>query len=445
MRIASVLSLVACLMSVGCSSPQRYDVVVYGDTSAAVIAAAKVARLGHSVVLVGPGQHLGGLSSGGLGATDIGNKAAIGGMSREFYQRLGGHYGQPEAWLFEPHVAEQVFGEIIAEAGVPVVLGERLDLHNGVQKRGGRILCIRTQSGQRFAGRTFIDATYEGDLMAGAGVSYVVGREANAKYDETLDGVQVQNAVHHQFVKPVDPYSVPGDPDSGPLPGIDLTGPGEEGAGDHRVQAYCFRMCTTDVPDNRRAWEQPEDYDPQQYELLLRNFEAGDLRVPWHPVMLPHRKTDTNNNFAISTDYIGMNYDYADADYETREWIIRQHESYQKGLMWTLANDARVPEEVRKHFQTWGLARDEFIDNDNWPHQLYIREARRMVAACVMTQHHCQGREVADDAVGLAAYTMDSHNVQRYVDAEGHVRNEGDVQVRGFPPLPDCVSVDRAA
>jgi hypothetical protein len=401
-----------------------------------VVAAVKVARMGKSVVLIEPGRHLGGLSSGGLGATDIGNKGAIGGMAREFYRRLGQVYGQDEAWKFEPHVAEETFNALVREADVPVVLGERLDLSSGVKKRGTRITEIEMESGRRFRGRMFIDATYEGDLMAKAGVSYTVGREANAVHGETLNGVQTANAIHHQFVKPVDPYVVPGNPASGLLPGVHGDGPGAEGGGDHRVQAYCFRMCTTDAEENRRAWTKPDDYDPLRYELLLRNFEAGDHRVPWHPVMMPNRKTDTNNNFAISTDNIGMNYDYPDGDYATRARIIREHRSYQQGLMWTLANSPRVPEKVRAHFQRLGPAKDEFTDNDNWPHQLYIREARRMVAEYVMTQHNCQGREVAEDPVGLAAYTMDSHNVQRYVDEHGHARNEGDVQVGGFPPYP---------
>ncbi len=421
----------------GCrSAATPYDVVVYGGTSGGVVAAAKVARMGKSVVLIEPGRHLGGLSSGGLGATDIGNKQAIGGRSREFYRRLGKAYGKDEAWKFEPHVAEQVFNEMIREAEVPVVFGERLDLAGGVRKQGTRIREIVMESGRTFRGRVFIDATYEGDLMALAGVSYVVGREANAVYGETLNGVQTHNATHHQFVKPVDPYIVPGDPSSGLLPGIDPHGPGEEGGGDHRVQAYNFRICATDVPENRRPWPKPDDYDPLRYELLLRNFEAGDEQIPWHAVMMPNRKTDSNNNHAVSTDYIGMNYEYPDGDYATRERIVHEHESYQKGLMWTLANSPRVPEKIRAYFQTWGLAKDEFTDNDNWPRQLYVREARRMVSDYVMTQHNCQGRQIAEDPVGLAAYTMDSHNVQRYVDADGHVRNEGDVQVGGFPPYP---------
>lgn len=437
MLLRSLALLTTVFALSGCNAlPTHHDVVVYGGTAGGVIAAVKAARLGTSVVLIEPGRHLGGMTSGGLGATDIGNKAAIGGMARDFYRRVGRAYDLAEAWKFEPHVAEQVFNDLIRDAKVRVVLGERLDRREGVEKRGARLSAITMESGRTFHGRVFIDATYEGDLMAGAGVSYHVGREGNATYAETLNGVQVGHALEHQFVKAVDPYVIPGDPTSGLLPGVDGDGPGTEGSGDHRVQAYNFRLCTTDVPENRRPWSKPDDYDPLRYELLLRNFEAGDLRVPWHPVPMPNRKTDTNNNFAISTDNIGMNYAYPDGDYATRERIVREHTSYQMGLLWTLANNPRVPEVVRREFQTWGLARDEFTDSENWPQQLYVREARRMISDYVMTQHDCQGRMVAEDPVGLAAYGMDSHNVQRYVDNQGHSRNEGDVQVWGFPPYP---------
>ncbi|HEY3246177.1 MAG TPA: FAD-dependent oxidoreductase [Phycisphaerae bacterium] len=430
------ISAAAALLLTGCSVASRHDVVVYGGTSAGVIAAVKVARLGKSAVLIEPGRHLGGMSSSGLGATDIGNKQAIGGMAREFYARVGRVYGKDEAWTFEPHVAEQVFNDVVRAAHVPVIFGERLDLRQGVVKRGAAITEIRMESGRRFAARVFIDATYEGDLMAKAGVSYRIGRESSADYGESLNGVQTVEATHHQFTAPVDPYVTPGDTASGLLPGIDPAGPGAEGSGDRRVQAYCFRLCTTDVPENRRPWEKPGDYDPQAYELLLRNFEAGEHAVPWHRVLLPNRKTDTNNNRAVSTDFIGATYAYPDGDYATRERVLGAHRSYQSGLLWTLANNPRVPEALRKEFQTWGLARDEFVENDNWPYALYVREARRMLGEYVMTQHDCEGRQVVPDSIGLAAYTMDSHNVQRYVDASGHARNEGDVQVGGFPPYP---------
>ncbi len=433
-----------------------YDVVVYGGTSGGVIAAVKVAREGESVVLIEPGRHLGGLSSGGLGATDIGNKVVIGGMSREFYQRIRQHYandtawkyekreqfkgrghvkGEDAAWTFEPNVAEKIFNDLIFEAKVKVVYEEKLDLKNGVKKNGTRIIEIMMESGLKFKGKMFIDATYEGDLMAVAGVSYTFGREASSKYSETLNGVQVKNAIYHQFIKPVDGYIKRGDPSSGLLPGINSFVE-KDGIGDKKIQAYCFRLCATDVPDNRRPWPKPKNYNPMRYELLLRNFEAGDHRIPWNPVMMPNRKTDSNNNYAISTDNIGMNYAYPDGDHEIRRLIIQEHEDYQKGLMWTLANHKRVPKKIREYFQKWGLSRDEFVDNDNWPHQLYVREARRMVSDYVMTQNNCQGRQIAEDPVGLAAYGMDSHNIQRYIDKNGYVRNEGDVQVHDFPPYP---------
>lgn len=458
MRLLSLI-LTAALAATAEAKDETYDVVVYGGTSGGIVAAVQVARMGKSVVLVEPGKHLGGLTTGGLGATDIGNKGAIGGISREFYHRVFLHYQKPDAWKqetpeqyreskrgrsidkdtmwgFEPHVAEAIFEAMLREAGVPVVRSQRLDLANGVRKDGMRITAIVMESGRSLAGRMFIDATYEGDLMAKAGVSYAVGRESNRQYGETLNGVQTKRAVYHQFVKPVDPYVRPGDPASGLLPGVQDGQPGEDGEGDRRVQAYCYRMCTTDVPENRVAWPKPEGYDPSRYELLLRNFEAGDLRVPWAPSQMPNRKTDTNNNFAISTDNLGMNYDYPDSDYATRDRIVREHENYQKGLMWTLANSPRVPEAVRKVFQTWGLAKDEFKDTGNWPHQLYVREARRMVSDYVMTEHHCRWEATAPDPVGLAAYGMDSHHVQRYVKKDGHAWNEGDVQVGVAGPFP---------
>ena len=452
--------LFAATLLIGANAPadvpvEKYDVVVYGGTSGGVVAAVQAARMGKSVLLIEPGRHLGGLTAGGLGATDIGNKAAIGGLSRKFYRKLGTYYAQPEAWnwqkresfrsrrkgtdtemwTFEPHVAEQTFRDWLAEYKIPVLFEERLDLQNGVNKTGVRIDTIVMESGLRVAADVFIDATYEGDLLAMAGVAYHVGRESNTTYGETINGVQTRNAVYHQFVKPVDPYIKPGDPTSGLLPGIRSDGPGKEGAGDRGVQTYCFRMCTTDIPENRVPWTKPKGYDPLDYELLLRNFEAGDHRVPWHPTPMPNRKTDVNNNYAISTDYIGANYDYPEGNYQRRAEIIQAHLAYQQGLMWTLANNPRVPAAIRREFQTWGLAKDEFKETEHWPHQLYIREARRMISEYVMTEKNCIGTRTVDDAVGLAAYTMDSHNIQRYV-RDGKVINEGDVQVGGFSPYP---------
>lgn len=457
MRIALAVLTVLVATTAAPAAEREFDIVVYGGTSGGVSAAVQAARLGKTVMLVEPGKHLGGLTSGGLGATDIGNKKAIGGLAREFYQRIKAHYAdeaawtrekrsaykggghdsaEDTAWTFEPHVAEKVFHTLLKEHKVPVVFGQRLDLKAGVKKDGGRVTTIVMEGGQSYRGKVFIDATYEGDLMARAGVGYHVGREANRTYKETLNGNQVGHARHHQFVKNVDPYVKPGDPSSGLLPGIGADPAGTDGEGDHRVQAYNFRLCATDVPANRRPWPKPAGYDEKRYELLLRNFEAGDLRLPWAPVRMPNRKTDSNNNFAFSTDHIGANYDYADGDYKTRERIWQDHIDYQQGLMWTLANHPRVPEKVRKYYQTWGLSKDEFPATDNWPQQLYVREARRMIGPYVMTEHNCRGSRSVEDSVGLAAYTMDSHHVRRYVTRDGFVRNEGDVQVGGFSPYP---------
>ncbi len=432
------------------------DVVVYGGTSGGVVAAVAASRLGKSVILIEPTGYLGGMTTGGLGATDIGNKRCIGGISREFYRRIFQYYQEPghwtaetrekyfkgrtvntqnedSMWTFEPHVASLVFDKMLGETQVQVVLNERLDLKTGVVKRSERIESIRMESGKLYRGKMYIDATYEGDLMAKAGVSYHVGREANSKYGETINGMQKEKTIHHQFVKPVDPFRIAGDPSSGLLPNIAPMPVGVDGDGDHRIQAYNYRMCTTDIEGNRVAWPKPPSYNEQDYELLLRNFEAGDLRVPWAPIWMPNRKTDVNNNFAFSTDYIGKNYEYPEADHARREQIVRDHESYQKGLMWTLANNPRVPQAIREVFQKNGLAKDEFLENGHWPRQLYVREARRMVSDYVMTEKNCKRIEVVEDSVGMGAYNMDSHNTQRYVTTEGFARNEGDVQIPTKP------------
>jgi hypothetical protein len=453
----------ACVAGFCCTerlNAETADIVIYGATSSGIVAAVQAHRMAKSVVLIEPSKHVGGLTSGGLGATDIGNKDAIGGLAREFYHRVWQHYqkdgvwnretraqyesGNPRhdpsdetMWTFEPHVASEIYRDWLSQAKITPLLNERLDRAQGVKKRGLRIESIRMESGRTFEGRMFIDATYEGDLMAAAGVSFHVGREGNDVYGESLNGVQPKmNTKNHRFLKPVDPFAKFGDRKSGLLWGIQTTKLPADGSGDKSIQAYCYRLCTTDVPENRRAWPKPASYDPSHYELLLRNFEAGDTRAPWHPIWMPNRKTDTNNNGAFSTDYIGGNYEYPDTDYARREKILADHRAYQQGLMWTLANNPRVPQGVRTEFNRLGLAKDEFVDNDNWPTQLYVREARRMIGAYVMTEQNCRGKRVTDDSIGMAAYGMDSHNCQRYLSDDGHVQNEGDVQVAGFKPYP---------
>ena len=444
------LAVVASLRAQG-GRAHRVDICVYGATSAGVIAAIECAQRGLSVLLVDCDHWVGGLTTSGLGATDVGNQAAIGGRAREFYRRLRSHYDRPEAWTrerredfhgrgheprsdaawtFEPSVASATFAAMLAEAKVRP-LAARLDRSpGGLQKDGARLTSMRLEGGTIVAARLFLDCSYEGDLLDAAGCAFRVGREANAKYGETLNGVQTQNATKHQFTGAVDPYVLPGDPASGLLPGIQPGEPGAEGAADARIQAYCYRLCTTDDPANRVPWTKPDGYDQRDYELLLRHFEAGSTLAPWHPTVLPNRKTDTNNHGAFSTDWIGGNHDWPTADYATRERLAAAHRRYQQGLLWTLANDKRVPSRVQAEFRRYGPTRDEFPATGGWPPLLYVREGRRLVGAAVVTEHHCTGREVAPDPVGMGAYAMDSHNVQRYVDGHGHVRNEGDVQVR---------------
>lgn len=459
--IITCIPLLLIILFNSCSNQQEvkeYDIVIYGGTSAGIVAGIQAARLNKKVVILVPGNYIGGLTTGGLGQTDIGNKFVIGGIAREFYQNVFNYYLDQEAWIyqmrseyrngaldwekenawwqFEPHVAESVFKEMIAENNVELIFNERLDLNNGVLNKDQKIQQIQMESGKTFRGRMFIDATYEGDLMAKSGVSYTYGREFNEEYGETLNGVQTANAIYHQFVDGIDPYIEEGNPQSGLLPTIDPYGPGEEGKGDKRLQAFCFRMCLTDVKENQIPFSKPDGYEPLLFELLLRNFEAGADNVPLYHGTLPNRKTDTNNNKGFSTDYIGQNYDYVEANYDQREEIFNAHLLYQKGLMWTLANHPRVPESIRAEVNKWGLAKDEFVETNHWPHQIYIREARRMISDYVMTEKNCRGETTVANSVGMAAYTMDSHNVQRYVDASGQVKNEGDVQVGGFTPYP---------
>ena len=436
-----------------------YDVVVYGGTSAGVIAAVQVKKLGKSVVIVSPDKHLGGLSSGGLGFTDTGNKAVIGGLSRDFYHRVWLHYdkggawswqkkeeygnkGQGTAavdgeqrtmWIFEPHVAEQIFESYVKEAVIPVERDEWLDRAKGVKKDGARIVSMTTLSGKTYTAKMFIDATYEGDLMAAAGVEYHVGREAQSTYDEKWNGIQV-GVLHHRHhfgavKEAISAYVAPGDAASGVVAGVSKESPGEYGKGDRKVQAYCFRMCLTDVPENRIPFAKPEGYDPKQYELLLRVFNAGwrETFEKFDPI--PNHKTDTNNHGPFSTDNIGMNWDYPDATYERRREIIQQHESYQKGWLYFIANDPRVPKEVQEKMQRWGLPKDEFTDHGGWSRQLYIREARRMIGSYVMTENDLLKKRVTPDSVGMGSYGIDSHNVQRYITPEGNVQNEGDIGV----------------
>jgi len=468
------------------------DLCIFGGTSGGIAAAVQAARMAKTAVIVNPTKYLGGLTTGGLGATDIGNKAAIGGISRDFYHRLAKHYASEQSWTletapdyfakrrggqagasaltgadatmwtFEPRVAEKMFFQMLAESKTPVYLEQRLQ---SVTKAGPRITEITMENGRVFRAKVFIDATYEGDLLAKAGCSFHVGREANSVYGETLNGVRAHTP-HHQFVVPVDPYVKPGDAASGLLPFIQSGDGGKPGDGDKAMQAYNYRLCFTTDPKNRLPAQKPQampqpkwdallkaannnlpvtppaNYDAKQFELLGRYLEAlvAAGRKPalgqfWHPIWMPNHKTDINNNGGFSTDFIGRNYDYPNADYATRDRIAKEHENYIRGFCTFLATDSRVPEEMRREMQSWGAPADEFLDTGGWPRELYVREGRRLVGEYVMSEKNCRYQETITDSVGLGAYNMDSHNCQRIVK-NGKVENEGDVQVPPMKPYP---------
>ena len=439
MKIPPFLSAFASLLLLASARAEviETDVLVFGATAGGVSAACTAQRFGKSVVVTEFGRHVGGLTSGGLGWTDIGNKAAIGGFAHDFYKTLGKHYGREEAWWFEPHIAEETLRARLAESKVRVLFEQRLA---SVKKSGAKIVEIAMENGNVFRAKTFIDCTYEGDLMARAGVKYMVGREANERFGETLNGVRASTP-SHQFGVKVDPYVKPGDAASGLLPLVVGEPLGEAGAGDRSVQAYNFRLCFTKNPANRKPIEPPAGYDARRFELLGRYCEAlvaadkkPTLRTFLKIDMVTPDKTDINNNGAISTDFIGENYAYPDADYATRAKIWQAHEDYIRGFLTFLATDPRVPENVRTEMQQWGLCKDEFQDTGGWPHAMYVREARRMIGAYVMSEKNCRQIETPDDAVGLGAYNMDSHNCRRIVQ-DGAARNEGDVQV-GVKPYP---------
>jgi hypothetical protein len=428
------------------------DVAVYGGTPAGVTAAVQAARLGKSVIFLSFNGFVGGMTSGGLTATDIGDKNSIGGMALEFYQRVGNMRG------FRPSEAEALYLKKIEEAGVKLLLNRPLV---SATTEGGRIVSIDFQTGETVRAKVFVDATYEGDLLAAANVSYHVGREPASTYNESLGGQwqQVSWKDVYQFCRlPISPFKIPDEPESGLLPEIAREPAGKPGEGDFKVQAYNFRVFLSNGPD-RVAFPRPDGYDPGRYALLAR-FLNFDPKVEWKlnytvapmtdgPVQL--RPGDSNNAGSFSTDYVGGNYRWPDGTYtpgsfdqlpaprrglpvplpelyEIREKIFQDHVNYQMGLYHFLATDPQVPAELRERVKLWGLDPKEFPESGHWPHQLYVREGRRMVSDYVMTQANCEGEREAEDSIGLASYPMDSHFCQRVVVVENGkttVRNEG--------------------
>jgi len=424
-----------------CLNARSYDLCVYGGTSSGVVAANSAARMGLKVILIEPSMQLGGMTTGGLGQTDIGNKRVVNGLSLKFYRELGKHYGSLENWVFEPSAALEVMNDFASHKGIRTVLGYHLC---SCTKDNLRLRSIRVSDGRdtlTVNAGWFIDASYEGDLMACGGVSYRVGREDNSEYGERWNGSQFLHG--HQFPDGVDPFVVPGDPSSGLLWGISSQTLKPDGTGDSLVQAYNYRICLTDRSDNMIPIACPENYDPSRYELLLRLYDSQKDKRGLNDYFIwsrmPNGKTDINNRGAFSTDMIGMNYDYPEASWEERQVIIKAHKDYTLGLLYFVANDPRVPAELRSEVGRWGLPKDEYVRFGNWTPQLYVRECRRMVGEYVATQADCDNRKIAPEGIAYAAYTMDSHNTERIVvekDGKYMVKNEGNAEIYGGLPYP---------
>lgn len=457
------------------------DVIIYGATPAGIAAAVQTSRMGHSAILICPEKALGGMMAGGLGASDKGVTWTVGGLALEYFERVYKYYQNPEAWrsetraeyvpkhgqttkeiyksqyYFEPHVATKIFNAMLSEAKVTVIKGELLNRKDGVIKDGPTIREIVMESGLRLKGKYFIDASYEGDLMAAAGVDYIVGREPNSKYGETLNGIQFKKG----SMAKLDPYVKVDDPKSGLLPRILPEPPGEEGEGDGRTQAYNFRMCLTDLPENRVPFVKPENYNPLDYELILRtalaraaNNNLNEGRLFFTRTPMPNRKTDSNNTGPLSTDFIGGNHAWPEASHAEREKLLAAHKTYVQGFFYFLANDPRVPEPVRVEVSRWGLARDEFVENGNWPTQLYVREARRMIGDFVMNERHFARKgkdennkvvitttpEPIDDPIAVGSYALDSHKVSMFLNQKGELYVDGGIYT-GVLPYPISLRV----
>lgn len=461
-KIAKVIVLIwVTIYSVNVFADNRgnsFDICVYGESASGVIAAVQAARMGKSVVLISKNNHVGGLATSGLTATDMNRNDMVGGLAREFYQRMYEYYLNPAVWrnesrdvfferaikrtyrgknddrkmqwVYESKVAEQIMLDMLNEAGVSLWTNERLDLDKGVKKQGREIASIMLESGKTVEAKIFIDATYEGDLLARAGVSYIVGRESNDTYKETFNGYRI-NHKDGTDLTAIDPYIVAGDKNSGLLPYIDINLPIQQGQADKRVQAYCYRVTLTDDPSNRVKVQKPKNYNPLWYEVLVRRIQQNpelELQKIITLTPMPNRKTDTNH-----LDFFGASYDYAEASYEQRKEIEQLHRDYALGMLWLLENDPRIPKHMRDEMKDWGLAKDEFQETGNFPHHIYVREARRMVGEYVMVEKNVakQNRENVDHPIGVGSYALDCHYVSKVLDDEGKLRYEGTI----FQPI----------
>jgi FAD dependent oxidoreductase len=431
------LSLLVLVPLSAVAAERQADVIIYGGTPAGIMAAIAAARENASVLVVEPTHWLGGMVSGGLSRTDIGKSETIGGYPREFFARAAMGLEEKDFWFAEPKANLTAFHELLDEAKVAALTDQPL---RSVTREGLRIASLTTTDGTVFRGRMFIDASYEGDLMAVAGVSCVFGRESRQQYDEGLAGVCPMpirplsaeimaggGKVRGGFIHGT-PALIPGRDDSGqPLFGVTATQV-EPGAADTLLQAYTYRLCVTQGENLRIPFPKPTAYDPTHYELALRLIRAFPV-VSFNRICnlspIAHGKFDLNSQGLCSTDLPGGNIGYITGDAATRAKIRAAHRDWIQGLLWFLGHDDRVPESLREQTNRWGLCRDEFVDNDHWPYALYVREARRMIGAYIMTQQDCQERRTKPDSVAMGSFTIDCHMVQRILAEDGTVRDEG--------------------
>ncbi|KAM5347752.1 hypothetical protein ACJ41O_007576 [Fusarium nematophilum] len=427
--------------------PQTFDLVVYGSTSGAVATAIQAARLGRHVALVSPQEHIGGIQINGLGATDIDNQVefqnstTVGGLSLELHQRISRVYNRlerlnevvdkgikdPDVWRFEARVAERVISDWLAEHPLIAIIKSPLsESDHAVHHSNGQIQSIRLENGDLVSGRVFVEASYEGDLLAAAGITWTRGREASSVYGESLAGVRGET-IYRQIDVDLDPYVKPGDASSGLLYGISDEPFGNPGDGDLHLQSYSYRIPLTDDPDNRVPFSEPDGYDPAHYQLHRRYLAAGgEFYMPRK--RLPGEKTDLiGSEGALSTDLLGMNDEWPVASRQQRREILKETGRFTKGLLWFISTDPAVPEKYRQEWSRFGYCKDEFPDNDHFPYELYVRDARRMVSDYIITESTASrdgGSEPVKDPVAVAYWPTDTHSVRRIL-RDGKVHNEG--------------------
>ncbi|KAL4791570.1 FAD dependent oxidoreductase-domain-containing protein [Aspergillus venezuelensis] len=427
----------------------EYEIAIYGSTSGAVAAAIQSARLGRKTVLISPDEHIGGIQIEGLGSTDIDNQVefqnspAVGGLALELHRRLSKHYERseqleevifkrlkvPEVWKFESSVLERIIAQWLSEFPQLVIFKASLiEDVSAVSKTRNMVNSLRLTNGQSISADYFFEATYEGDLLAAAGISTTVGREPSSQYNENLAGVRA-NTQYTQFEVPVDPYKVPGDPSSGLLYGISTEPFGEDGQGDKHLQAYSYRLPLTDVESNKIPIQKPDGYEESHYELHRRYIQAGGTLYTPRLKGIPNRKTDLIGSEAVlATDLLGMNDDWPTASRARREEILAETARFTKGLMWFFANDEAVPPSIRAEWSNFGYCLDEFPDNDHFPRRLYVRDARRMVSDYIITQHTAsedgEGEDQDPFPVAIAYWPTDTHCARRVV-RNGLAHNEG--------------------